>query len=84
VKLLQREILEALALKNGFKIYNHECFCSFLKELCKEEKFSNEFNEFRKIRNQINYYAKEVSTVDAQILIEDMTKLRNEITSKFL
>lgn len=78
-----REILEALALKNGFKVYNHECFCSFLKEVCKEEKFSIEFNEFRKIRNKINYYAEEVSIEDALILIEEMTKLRNEVFNKY-
>jgi len=31
-----RELLEALALKNGFKIYNHECYTAFLKEILKE------------------------------------------------
>lgn len=78
-----REILEALALKHGFKVYNHECFCSFLKEICKEERFSKEFNEFRKIRNQINYYAKDISIDEAVILIEDMIKLKQEVLNKF-
>jgi hypothetical protein len=79
-----REILEALAIKNGFKIYNHECFCSFLKEICKEENFSAEFDEFRKLRNQINYYAKEISLDETKILIEEMTELRNAILRKFI
>jgi len=78
-----REILEALAIKKGFKIYNHECFCSFLKEICKEERFSREFNEFRRIRNQINYYAKEISAQDAKTLISDMAKLRKEVFEKY-
>lgn len=78
-----REILEALALKEGFKIYNHECFCSFLMEICKEEKFSREFNEFRKIRNQINYYAKEVSIEEAQIFIKEMIELKEKILKNY-
>jgi len=78
-----REILEALALKRGFKVYNHECFCSFLKEICAEEEFSREFNEFRKIRNQINYYAKEISISEAKILIEEMISLRRDILKKY-
>jgi len=78
-----REILEALALKNGFKVYNHECYCSFLNELCHEERFSREFNEFRKIRNQINYYAKDVSVQDALVLIEEMINLRNGVFNKY-
>lgn len=31
-----RELLEALALKNGYKIYNHECYAAFLKEILGE------------------------------------------------
>lgn len=78
-----REILEALAIKKGLKIYNHECFCSFLKELCNEEVFSEEFNSFRKIRNQINYYAKDISIIDAEIIIKEMIKLRSQLFDKF-
>ncbi|MDP1729103.1 MAG: hypothetical protein Q8L27_02790 [archaeon] len=78
-----REILEALALKNGFKVYNHECYCSFLREICNEEKFSREFNEFRKLKNRINYYAEDVSTKDALVLIEDIINLRKEVFNKY-
>ena len=30
-----RELLEALAIKHGYKIYNHECYTAFLKEILK-------------------------------------------------
>lgn len=28
-----RELLESLAILNGYKIYNHECYFAFLKEI---------------------------------------------------
>src|SRR3989344_3745326 len=65
-----REILEALAVQKGFKVYSHECFASFLSEFCKEKSFSIGFDRFRVIRNQINYYGKDVSANDAKIIIE--------------
>lgn len=71
-----REILEALALKNRFKIYNHECYTSFLKEILKQECLGEEFDELRKIRNSINYYGKDVSVNEAKEIIERMEKLR--------
>jgi len=78
-----REVLEALAIRKGFKIYNHECFCAFLDELCKDNLSSNEFNRFRKIRNQINYYGKQIPVNEAKIIIEEIILLRNKIINKF-
>ncbi len=78
-----REILEALAIKKGFKIYNHECFCSFLKEICNEPNFSRDFDKFRKIRNRINYYGEEVSVNEAKIFIIEIIKLRRMILENF-
>ena len=53
-----REILEAISIKKGFKIYNHECYCAFLKEILKEEEIGDLFDRFRKIRNDINIFNK--------------------------
>lgn len=78
-----REILEALAIKKGFKIYNHECFCSFLKEICSEEYLSKNFDRFRKIRNKINYYGAEIPIGDAKILIEEISNLKNKILKDY-
>ncbi len=78
-----REVLEALAVKKGFKIYNHECFCSFLNEICKDKTASAKFDNFRKIRNQINYYGKDIDTEEATIMIKDMILLRKDILNKY-
>ena len=70
-----RELLEALSLKNGFKVYNHECYAAFLKEVMKESYKADEFNEIRKVRNAVNYYGKEISTEEASEIIARIKKL---------
>ena len=78
-----REILEALAIMNGFKVYNHECFCAFLDEICKEKSLSMAFDRFRKLRNQISYYGKDIAPEDAKIIITDMMALRKTLLLKY-
>ncbi|MEK6833001.1 MAG: hypothetical protein AABY32_03045 [Nanoarchaeota archaeon] len=74
-----REILEALAIKNRYKIYNHECYAYFLKEILNEIAKGDEFDELRKIRNSINYYGKDISVNEAKNVLERIKKLREEI-----
>ena len=74
-----RELLEALAIKNGYKIYNHECYTYFLKEILNESFKGDEFDELRKIRNAINYYAKDLSINEARQILERLANLRCEI-----
>ncbi len=78
-----REVLEALALSKRYKIYNHECYAGFLKEICKEEDLSIQFDEFRIIRNKVNYYAKKILVSDAKDLIKKIINLRKEILDKY-
>jgi hypothetical protein len=78
-----RELLEALALKKGFKIYNHECFTAFLKEIICSEDLSIAFDRFRLVRNSINYYGKDINPTDAKNLkkkIQELiTKIKKEL-----
>lgn len=73
-----REILEAKALENEFKIYNHECYKSFIKEVLKKEKEAKLFDEMRKIRNGINYYGKQVDKEESIYIIKNLKKLIGE------
>ncbi len=75
-----RELLEGLALKKGFKIYNHECYTSFLKEIINESGKGDGFDEIRRVRNSINYYGKEISVEEAQEIIEKINVLRKFIS----
>ena len=79
-----REVLEAIAIKNGFKVYNHECFCSFLREVIKDDISSQEFDIFRRMRNQINYYGKDIELEEAKNIIKEITLLRSKIINKYL
>ena len=72
-----RELLEAIAIKNGFKIYNHECYSCFLKEVLKKVKISEEYDSIRKLRNSLNYYGKKLSLDEAKTTINDIKKLIN-------
>ncbi len=74
-----RGLLEALALKKGYKIQNHECYVGFLKEICSNEKLSLEFDRFRFLRNQVQYYAKKIPLEEFNILFNDLKKFRKEI-----
>ena len=78
-----REILEALAIKKGFKIYNHECYTHFLKEILNDSIKGDEFDELRIIRNSINYYGKPITTRDAGVVIKRIILLRNSFLNLF-
>ena len=71
-----RELLEALALKTGYKIYNHECYSAFLKEIVNKSDKGDEFNEIRKIRNAVNYYGKGITEDEAGKIILKIKALR--------
>lgn len=74
-----RELLEALAVSKGYKIYNHECYTAFLKEIMNESSDGDEFDELRKIRNAVNYYGKEISAEEAILLIGKIKSLRKAV-----
>ncbi|MBS3136581.1 hypothetical protein J4401_06535 [Candidatus Woesearchaeota archaeon] len=77
-----RILLEALALQKGFKIYNHECYAAFLKEVMNKSSLGDMFDGFRKVRNSINYYAKELSKEESQQIIKQMKWFIKEIKLK--
>lgn len=78
-----RTILEAIALKKGYKIYEHEAYKFFLKEIG-EKDISKKFDRFRKIRNSINYYAKAISVKEAKELVKEMKITIAYLSKEFL
>lgn len=74
-----RETLEVLAFKNRYKIYNHECYTAFLKEILNEQLIGEEFDELRKIRNSINYYGADVHPKEAEKIINRIKILREKV-----
>ncbi|MBW2990477.1 hypothetical protein KY348_02100 [Candidatus Woesearchaeota archaeon] len=74
-----RELLEALATKKGLKIYNHECYTALLKEVLGQEELSIHFDRFRKIRNKVNYYGKDIGVEETISVKEEIMDLINKI-----
>ena len=56
-----RQYCEAVGYVYGYKFLSHEVITIFLKEILKEERISLEFDRYRKLRNGINYYGRDVS-----------------------
>jgi len=78
-----RSILEAISALDGYKIYSHEAFTYFLAEKG-ENLISKKFDRFRKIRNQINYYGKDISVEEVKENIKEVKGLIDELSTKYL
>ncbi len=74
-----RELLEAMALRKGFKIYNHICYTAFLEEVINEKELAEDFDDLRKVRNDINYYGKEISLEEAKEVLDKLKILRKSL-----
>jgi hypothetical protein len=77
-----RELLEALSILKGYKIYNHECYTYFLKEILNELSLGTKFDKLRKIRNLVNYYGKEISPEEVTSLLKDIEGISRDIKSR--
>ena len=78
-----RSIVEAISSLDGYKIYSHEAFTYFLKEKG-EDLIAEKFDRFRKIRNGINYYGKNISIEEVKEHIPEIVKLINVLKKKYL
>jgi hypothetical protein len=77
-----RSLLEADAILSGFKIYSHEALTFYL-ESKGDVTGATKFDRFRKIRNGINYYGKEIDAEEARDVVKDMLDFINSIIPRF-
>lgn len=78
-----REILEAICLRDGYKIYSHEAYTAYLKDLG-EEKIAFLFDRLRILRNGVNYYGKSVSIEIAQEAKKQSKELGALLKEKYI
>jgi len=78
-----RSILEAISVIKGYKIYSHEAYTYFLQEIG-EELIAVKFDRFRKIRNSINYYGKDISINETKENISEIKKMIYVLVKKYL
>ena len=70
-----RTLLEIKALEKGYKVYNHECYTAFLKEVLKMSREADLFDTLRRTRNGINYYGKHITVKEAVVVIKGLEGL---------
>jgi len=70
-----RGFLEAISLEKGFKVYNHECYTAFLREILNLSNEAAIFDNLRKIRNGINYYGETLDEQEAKQTIKSLKEL---------
>ncbi|MCF7872288.1 hypothetical protein K9L97_04615 [Candidatus Woesearchaeota archaeon] len=78
-----RQVLEAMALKEGYRVYSHEAYVDFLLEKG-EISFANRFDRLRKLRNGINYYGKPVSKNITKAALEEIKEMVEYLIKKYL
>ena len=78
-----REVFEAIMSIKGFKSYSHECITHFIKEILKEDVISEKFDRYRKIRNRINYYGKQVSKNETENASKEIKKIISILKNKY-
>lgn len=78
-----RQVLEAMTLKKGYKVYSHEAYIYYLFSL-HEPVVAEKFDRLRKLRNGVHYYAKSVSLVVAKDAFEEIVILCEKLRKKYL
>jgi len=78
-----RQVLEAITIMDGYKVYSHEAYTAYLNKI-EEFSISRKFNRLRKLRNGINYYAKPVSKNTAHDAFYEITELTKVLIKKYL
>jgi len=78
-----RSIIEAISAIDGYKVYSHEAFTFFLIKKG-DNLIAEKFDRFRKIRNKINYYGKNISPEETQENVQDIIKLIAVLKNKYL
>ena len=73
------EILEAIALLNGYKILNHVCLGFYLRDVLNKEDLYRLFNDLRFKRNSLVYYGKRMDFEIAKQVISNSKKLMAEL-----
>ena len=70
-----RQYGEALGYLQGYKFSSHEIITTFLKEIVKAEDISIKFDRYRKLRNGINYYGRDVSKETVENALKEIPDL---------
>jgi hypothetical protein len=77
-----RQVLEAMCLSQGYKVYSHEAFTHYLKKIGELE-FSEKFDRLRRLRNGVEYYGKPVSMIVAKDALDEISLMCAKLRKKY-
>ena len=78
-----RELIESVAIREGYKVYSHEAFTFYLQEKGNEA-LARKFDRYRKLRNGVNYYGKEIPLAEVRAALQEIPELLQEVKRKYL
>src|SRR3989344_7588924 len=73
------ELLEAMAIIQGYKVLNHVCLGFFLRDVLKKDSLFRIFDELRYKRNSLVYYGKRMQFEEAKMSIEKSRRMAEEL-----
>ena len=73
-----REILEAICIKNEYKVISHVCLGELLRKILNNFDYES-FDRLRWIRNNINYYGKKVDLDQGIKIINQTFKIKKNL-----
>jgi len=78
-----RQHCEAIGYFRGYKFRSHEAITYFIEEVLHDTALAARFDRYRKLRNGINYYGKDVSLETVKEALQEIPeivkKLRKQI-----
>jgi len=78
-----RQVVEAMSLEEGYKIFSHEAYTYYLKGK-NEMSISEKFDRFRKLKNGANYYGKPIPKEVAENAKDEIKKIIQILKEKYL
>ncbi len=78
-----RQYCEAIGYFKGYKFSSHEVITLFLKEILKEPIIAEKFDRYRKLRNGINYYGKDVSEETVKEAFQEIPEIISKLAKYF-
>ncbi len=78
-----REYCEALGFSKGYKFLEHWPITYFLKDVLDEKLISIKFDRYRKLRNKINYYGKDINIETVKEAIKEIPFILKSLEKYF-
>jgi hypothetical protein len=78
-----REYCEALGYNKGFKFLSHQSITFFLSDYLNKKILSAKFDNYRKLRNGLNYYGNEISINTVKNALVEIPRIIEKIKQLF-